>query len=69
MSSMDKNTKEKLYNKLNDLLDMLHEGEAKEYVKDLINEIYYDKFSQMTHTKYLINKPDLHERFIYRSCI
>jgi len=44
MSSMDKNTKEKLYNKLNDLLDMLHEGEAKEYVKDLINEIYYDQF-------------------------
>ena len=27
----------------NDLLDMLYEGEAKEYVKNLINEIYYDQ--------------------------
>ena len=40
---MDKITKERLYIKLNDLLDMLYEGEAKEYVKNLINEIYYDK--------------------------
>jgi hypothetical protein len=41
---MDRNTKEKLYIKLNNLLDMLYEGEAKEYVKNLINEIYYDQF-------------------------
>ena len=40
---MDKNTKERLYNKLNDLLDMLYEGEAKEYVRNLINEVYYDQ--------------------------
>ena len=40
---MDKVTKEKLYNKLNNLLDMLYEGEAKEYVKNLINEVYYDQ--------------------------
>ena len=40
---MDRNTKEKLYIKLNNLLDMLYEGEAKEYVKNLINEIYYDQ--------------------------
>ena len=40
---MDKITKERLYIKLNDLLDMLCEGEAKEYVKNLINEVYYDK--------------------------
>ena len=40
---MDKNTKERLYNKLNNLLDMLYEGEAKEYVRRLINEIYYDQ--------------------------
>ena len=40
---MDKNTKEKLYIKLNNFLDMLYEGEAKEYVKNLINEIYYDQ--------------------------
>ena len=40
---MDKVRKEKLYNKLNDLLDMLREGEAKEYVKNLINEVYYDQ--------------------------
>ena len=40
---MNKVTKEKLYNKLNDLLDLLHEGEAKEYVKNLINEVYYDQ--------------------------
>jgi len=40
---MDKITKERLYIKLNDLLDMLYEGEAKEYVKNLINEVYYDK--------------------------
>ena len=40
---MDKVIKERLYIKLNDLLDMLYEGEAKEYVKNLINEIYYDK--------------------------
>ena len=40
---MDKVTKEKLYNKLNDLLDILREGEAKEYVKNLINEVYYDQ--------------------------
>jgi|TARA_B100000282_G_C31391196_1_gene335683 hypothetical protein len=40
---MDKVIKEKLYIKLNDLLDMLYEGEAKEYVKNLINEVYYDK--------------------------
>ena len=39
---MDKKTKEKLYNKLNDLLDMLHEGEAKEYVRTLIDEVYHD---------------------------
>ena len=44
MSLRDKDTKEKGYNKLNKLLDMLHEGEANEYVKDLINEIYYDQF-------------------------
>ena len=41
---MDRNTKEKLYIKLNNLLDMLYEGEAKKYVKNLINEIYYDQF-------------------------
>ena len=40
---MDKITKERLYIKLNDLLDMLYEGEAKEYVKNLINEVYYDQ--------------------------
>jgi len=40
---MDKETKEKLYNKLNDLLDMLYEGEAKEYLRDLINQLYYDQ--------------------------
>ena len=40
---MDKVIKEKLYIKLNDLLDMLYEGEAKEYVRRLINEIYYDQ--------------------------
>jgi|TARA_B100001778_G_C18486919_1_gene583132 hypothetical protein len=40
---MDKNTKEKLYIKLNNLLDILHEGKAKEYVKNLINEVYYDQ--------------------------
>tara|TARA_R100001015_G_C4544541_1_gene107784 strand:+ start:594 stop:719 length:126 start_codon:yes stop_codon:yes gene_type:complete len=41
---MDKETKEKLYYRLNELLDMLHEGETKEYVQSLINEIYYDQF-------------------------
>ena len=41
---MDKEIREKLYIKLNDLLDMLYEGEAKEYVKNLINEVYYDQF-------------------------
>ena len=41
---MDKETKEKLYYRLNELLDMLHEGETKEYVQNLINEIYYDQF-------------------------
>ena len=40
---MDKVTKEKLYNRLNNLLDMLYEGEAKEYVRNLINEVYYDQ--------------------------
>jgi hypothetical protein len=40
---MDKDTKEKLYNKLNNLFDMLDEGEAKEYLQDLINKIYYDQ--------------------------
>jgi outer membrane protein assembly factor BamD (BamD/ComL family) len=40
---MTNNEKEKLYNKLNDLLDMMHEGEAKNYLKDLINQIYYDQ--------------------------
>ena len=40
---MDKNTKERLYNKLNDLLDILYEVEAKEFVRNLINEVYYDK--------------------------
>ena len=40
---MDKKKKERLYNKLNNLLDMLREGEAKEYVKNLINEVYYDQ--------------------------
>ena len=40
---MDKETKEKLYNKLNELLDMLYEGEAKEYLRDLINQLYYDQ--------------------------
>ena len=44
MSSMGKDTKEKLYNRLNELLDMLHEGKTKEYVQNLINEIYYDQF-------------------------
>ena len=44
MSSMDKDTKEKLYNRLNELLDMLYEGKTKEYVQNLINEIYYDQF-------------------------
>ena len=36
---MDKKTKERLYNKLNDLLDILYEGEAKEFVRNLINEV------------------------------
>ena len=40
---MDKKTIERLYNKLNDLLDILYEGEAKEFVRNLINEVYYDK--------------------------
>ena len=40
---MDKVTKEKLYNRLNNLLDMLYEEEAKEYVRNLINEVYYDQ--------------------------
>jgi hypothetical protein len=40
---MDPKTKERLYNKLNDLYDMLYEGEAKEYVKDLINKVHYDQ--------------------------
>ena len=35
----------KLYIKLNNLLDILHEGEAKEYVKNLINEMW-DEFNQ-----------------------
>ena len=44
---MDKDTKEKLYIKLNNLLDILHEGEAKEYVRNLINEIYYDQLQEI----------------------
>ena len=40
---MTSNEKEKLYNKLNDLLDMMHEGEAKTYLRDIINQIYYDQ--------------------------
>ena len=40
---MTNSEKERLYNKLNDLLDMMHEGEAKNYLKDLINQIYYDQ--------------------------
>jgi hypothetical protein len=40
---MTKNEKERLYNKLNDLLDMMYEGEAKNYLKDIINQIYYDQ--------------------------
>jgi hypothetical protein len=40
---MTSNEKERLYNKLNDLLDMMHEGEAKTYLQDLINQIYYDQ--------------------------
>ena len=40
----NKETKEKLYHRLNELLDMLHEGKTKEYVQNLINEIYYDQF-------------------------
>ena len=40
---MTNNEKEKLYNKLNDLLDMMYEGEAKNYLKDIINQIYYDQ--------------------------
>ena len=35
--------KEKLYNKLNDLLDMMRDGEAKIYLQDIINQIYYDQ--------------------------
>jgi len=40
---MNNNEKERLYNKLNDLLDMMNEGEAKNYLKDIINQIYYDQ--------------------------
>jgi hypothetical protein len=40
---MTKNEKERLYNKLNDLLDMMYEGEAKTYLKDIINQIYHDQ--------------------------
>ena len=40
---MTKNEKERLYNKLNDLLDMMYEGEAKTYLRDIINQIYYDQ--------------------------
>ena len=40
---MDSKTKEKLYSKLNDLLDMMYEGEAKIYLRDIINQIYYDQ--------------------------
>jgi hypothetical protein len=40
---MTSNEKERLYNKLNDLLDMMPEGEAKTYLQDLINQIYYDQ--------------------------
>ena len=40
---MTNSEKEKLYSKLNDLLDMMHEGEAKNYLRDLINQIYYDQ--------------------------
>ena len=41
---MDKDTQEKFYYRLNELLDMLQEEETKEYVQNLINEIYYDQF-------------------------
>ena len=44
---MDKDTKEKLYIKLNNLLYILHEGEAKEYVRNLINEVYYDQLQEI----------------------
>jgi hypothetical protein len=40
---MDKREKEILYNKLNNLLDMMYDGEAKTYLKDIINQIYYDQ--------------------------
>jgi len=40
---MNKETKEKLYNELNNLFDMLYEGEAKEYLRDLIHKIHYDQ--------------------------
>ena len=44
---MEKDTKEKLYIKLNNLLDILHEGDAKESVRNLINEVYYDQLQEI----------------------
>ena len=52
---MTKNEKERLYNKLNDLLDMMYEGEAKTYLKDIINQIYHDQLLK-TYMYYMYEK-------------
>jgi hypothetical protein len=40
---MSPEIKEKLYNELNYLLDLLNDKKAEEHLKDLINKIYYDQ--------------------------
>tara|TARA_B100000900_G_scaffold339523_1_gene302010 strand:- start:900 stop:1025 length:126 start_codon:yes stop_codon:yes gene_type:complete len=40
---MDSNTKEKLYIELNNILDMMHNGVAKDSLADLIQKIYYNQ--------------------------
>jgi uncharacterized protein (DUF2164 family) len=40
---MNPDIKEKLYNELNVLLDMIDNKIAKEYLIDLINKIYYNQ--------------------------
>jgi hypothetical protein len=40
---MNPDIKEKLYNELNVLLDMINNKMAKEYLMDLINKIHHDQ--------------------------
>ena len=40
---MDKDIKEKLYIELNNILDMMNNGKAKDSLVDLIQKIYYNQ--------------------------